>query len=82
MPIKIIGENKKTSRTAKVTTRGDVSLVIDRVMLTSGLERLSVNMSAWFVLKNAKWLWLKEEASMDSLMILLLAVAGLGLLLI
>lgn len=65
-----------------MTTSGDVSLVMVLVMLTFGLDRLSANISAWFVLKKANWLWLRKEASMDSLMILFVVVAGLGLLVI
>lgn len=54
-PIRIIGENRNTRRTATVTASGELNLEMVFVMFTSGSDMLSIDRSAASVMYEDAW---------------------------
>lgn len=69
--MRIIGEKRKTKRTATVTASGELSLVKVLVMLTSGSDMFSGGVSSAYVLYKTWWVLLKMDTSMEPLMLVL-----------
>lgn len=70
--MRIIGEKRKTRRTATVTASGELSLEKVLVMLTSGsADMLSSAVSSAYVLYKTWWVLLMMNTSMEPLMLVL-----------
>lgn len=74
--MRIIGEKRNTSKTATVTDKGEFNLEMFLVILTSTLDKLSVDSISIVYSTSAWWLWLKTLVSIETLKVVF--IAGIG----